>query len=170
MSERFFGKYRGIVLVNLDPEQRGRIQAQVPAVGGLAPTSWAMPCFPSAGMQAGFFTVPPVGAGVWIEFEGGDIDHPIWSGCFYATVAEVPVLAAAAVPPAMGCFVLQTQNQTTVMVSDAPGPAGGVLLKTALGAMISISDVGITISNGQGASIAMIGPTVAVNGTALTVT
>lgn len=170
MSEKFFGKYRGIVVLNTDPESRGRIQAQVPAVTGIALTSWALPCFPSAGIQSGFFTVPPVGAGVWIEFEGGNIDAPIWSGCFYATGLEVPAVAVPAVPPAMGCFVLQTQNQTTLMVSDAPGPAGGVLLKTALGAAISISDVGITITNGQGAIISLIGPTVSINGTALTIT
>ena len=49
--QRLFGKYRGTVLNNLDPLQLGRIQATVPDVSGLAPTSWAMPCVPVAGKQ-----------------------------------------------------------------------------------------------------------------------
>ena len=165
----YFGKYRGVVTNPLDPEKRGRIMAIVPSIEGYVPTSWALPCFPSAGTQAGFFTVPPIQAAVWIEFENGDLDKPIWSGCWYATAAEVPPLAAPAVPP-MGCFVMQTMGQTTLMVSDVPGPTGGILLKTKTGAMIAINETGITISNGQGATIMMNGPTVTINNGALAIT
>lgn len=165
----YFGKYRGVVINNVDPEKKGRILAIVPSIEAFVPTSWAMPCLPSAGMQAGFYTVPPLQAGVWIEFEAGDIDKPIWSGCFYALAAEVPVLAAPAVGP-LGCFVMQTMGQTTLMVSDVPGPTGGILLKTKTGAMIAINETGITISNGQGATLMMTGPTVTINAGALTVT
>jgi hypothetical protein len=56
------------------------------------------------------------------------------------------------------------------MLSDVPGPTGGILLKTTTGAFISISAVGITISNGQGATIVMTGPSVTVNAGALVVT
>jgi uncharacterized protein involved in type VI secretion and phage assembly len=165
---RYYGKYRGTVMSNLDPMQMGRLQVSVPDVV-LAPLNWAMPCFPVSGMQAGAWMIPGLGAGVWVEFEQGDPDHPIWSGCWYGSAAEVPALALAA-PPVTPPIVLQTQGQTTLMLSDVPGPTGGILLKTMTGALISISDAGIIISNGKGASITMTGPTVTVNAGALTVT
>ena len=89
--QRLFGKYRGAVLNNLDPLQLGRIQATVPDVSGLAPTSWAMPCVPVAGKQMGTFVLPQIGSGVWI-FEQGNPEHPIWTGCFWG-VGEVPAHA-----------------------------------------------------------------------------
>jgi uncharacterized protein involved in type VI secretion and phage assembly len=85
---RFFGKYRGLVKDNKDPQGLGRIQATVPAISGMT-TNWALPCTPYAGASVGFYTMPPVGAKVWIEFEGGDPTFPIWSGCFWQT-GEVP--------------------------------------------------------------------------------
>src|SRR5829696_3378890 len=164
----YFGKHRGTVLNNVDPQQIGRLQVTVPDVP-LALSSWAMPCFPVAGIQSGAWMIPSIGAGVWVEFEQGDPDYPIWSGCYFGSAAEVPALALAA-PPALPNTVLQTTGQTTLMLSDVPGPTGGILLKTATGALISINDVGITISNGKGATIVMSGPTVTVNSGALVVT
>ena len=70
---------------NIDPEQIGRIMAQVPDVLGETPSSWAMPCVPAAGIQAGVFVVPPIGSQVWVEFEQGDPDYPIWTGGFWGT-------------------------------------------------------------------------------------
>jgi uncharacterized protein involved in type VI secretion and phage assembly len=78
---RFFGKYRGTVVNTADSEQIARLQAVVPDVLGTVPTTWAMPSAPFAGPGAGVVVLPPVGAGVWIEFEQGDPDYPIWSGC-----------------------------------------------------------------------------------------
>jgi len=165
---QFFGKYRGTVANNVDPMQQGRIQAIVPDATGAIPTSWALPCLPMAGIQAGVFTVPPIGAAVWIEFEQGNTDYPIWTGGFWGSAAEVPALALAT-PPALQSIVLQTVGQNTLMISDTPGPTGGILLKTTTGAMIAINDVGITISNGQGATIVLAGPSVTVNQGALAV-
>jgi uncharacterized protein involved in type VI secretion and phage assembly len=165
---QFFGKYRGTVANNVDPMQMGRIQAIVPDATGAIPTSWALPCLPMTGIQAGVFTVPPIGAAVWIEFEQGNTDYPIWTGGFWGSAAEVPALALAT-PPALQAIVLQTVGQNTLMISDTPGPTGGILLKTTTGAMIAINDVGITISNGQGATIVLAGPSVTVNQGALAV-
>jgi uncharacterized protein involved in type VI secretion and phage assembly len=165
---QFLGKYRGTVLINSDPMQMGRIQALVPDVYGVVPSTWAMPCVPMAGPQAGEFVLPPIGASVWIEFEQGNQDYPIWSGCFWGSAAEVPALALAA-PPAIQPIVLQTTGQNTLMLSDVPGPTGGILLKSASGALIQINEIGITISNGQGATIVLAGPTVTVNQGALAV-
>jgi len=162
------GKYRATVINNVDPMQIGRIQAMVPDVAGFVPSTWAMPCVPAAGINTGFFTVPMIGAGVWIEFEHGDADYPIWVGGYWGTAAEVPVLAHA-VPPGVTGFTIQTPLKNGLVVSDVPGPTGGILIQTTTGAMISVSDVGIIISNGKGAVINMTGPTVDVNLGALTV-
>jgi uncharacterized protein involved in type VI secretion and phage assembly len=171
MSEhkKFFGKYRGTVINNIDPLQIGRIQATVPDVSNLIPTSWAMPCVPIAGKQSGMYMVPQIGAGVWIEFEQGDPDHPIWVGGFWGIVAEVPALALAGVP-ASPSIVLQTALQNSIVVSDLPGPAGGIILKSTTGATIIVNDTGIYIQNGKGASIVMAGPAVNINLGAMIIT
>jgi len=167
-DKKYFGKYRGMVLNNVDPMQMGRLMVQVPDISGLLPSTWAMPCFPVTGKQMGVWVLPQVGSGVWVEFEQGNPDYPIWVGCFPGSTVDVPALALAG-NPASPSIVLQTGLQNTVMISDMPGPAGGILLKIATGAMISISDVGITISNGKGAVISMTGPTIDLNAGALTI-
>ena len=163
-----YGKYRGTVINNVDPMQIGRIQAAVPDVAAIVPGTWASPCLPVAGINSGVFTVPIIGAGVWIEFERGDPDYPIWVGGYWGSAAEVPLLAHA-VPPGVPGMTLQTPLKNGLVISDVPGPTGGILIQTATGAMISVSDVGIIISNGKGAVINMTGPTVDVNLGALTV-
>lgn len=165
---KFYGKYRGTVIDNVDPLQIGRLMVQVPDVSNILPSSWAMPCVPLAGIQAAIYAIPMIGSGVWIEFEQGDPDYPIWVGCFWGTAAEVPVLALAG-PPGVQQVVIQTALQNTLLISDVPGPTGGILLKSSTGALLSISDTGITISNGQGATIVMVGPAVTVNEGALEV-
>jgi uncharacterized protein involved in type VI secretion and phage assembly len=165
---KFFGKYRGIVIDNIDPLQIGRLRAQVPDVSAVVPSNWAMPCLPFAGIQSGFYVVPTIGSPVWIEFEQGNPDYPIWAGCFWGSAADVPALARAGVP-GLQQIVVQTTSQNTLLISDVPGPAGGILLKSSTGALISVSDAGITISNGQGATITMNGPAVTINQGALEV-
>jgi uncharacterized protein involved in type VI secretion and phage assembly len=163
-----YGKFRGTVINNVDPMQIGRIQAMVPDLAGFIPGTWAMPCLPMAGINTGVFTVPMIGSGVWIEFERGDQDYPVWVGGYWGSAAEVPVLARA-VPPGVSGITIQTTLKNGIVVSDVPGPTGGILIQTTTGAMISVSDVGIIISNGKGAIINMTGPSVDVNLGALTV-
>ena len=169
---KFYGKYRGLVIENIDPEQIGRVMVQVPDVLGEIPSSWAMPCVPVAGIQSGIFAVPPIGSQVWVEFEQGDPDFPIWTGGFWGLVADVPIFATAppAIPPGQN-LVMQTTGQNMIMVSDAPPSpvTGGIVLKSVSGAMIVVNETGIYISNGQGATITLVGPAVAVNIDALTV-
>ena len=170
VPQQYFGKYRGIVVNNVDPEQLGRIMALVPDVSTVMPTTWALPCLPVLGLQLGVFTVPMIGAGVWIEFEQGDPDYPIWTGCFPGSLLDVPT-AAKLVPPAVPAITLQTALQNSIVVSDMPPtPAsGGIVLRSATNAMIVVNDSGIYISNGKGATITMVGPTVTVNNGALVV-
>jgi uncharacterized protein involved in type VI secretion and phage assembly len=167
-AEPLYGKYRGMVVNNVDPMQIGRVQVMVPDLAGLVPGTWAMPCLPVAGINTGVFTVPMIGAGVWVEFERGDPDYPVWVGGYWGTSAEVPALAHA-VPPGINGITLQTPLMNGIVISDLPGPTGGILIKSATGAMISVNDVGITITNNKGATITMTGPTVDVNLGALTV-
>ena len=165
---KYYGKHRATVVSNIDPEQRGRIMAMVPDVLGMTPSSWAMPCFPIAGKQQGAYFIPQIGAGVWIEFENGDTDHPIWTGCFWGSAAEVPALALAG-NPASPNIVLQSTLQNSIVISDLPGPTGGIMLKSTTGATIIVNDTGIYIQNGKGASLVMAGPTVTINNGALVV-
>jgi hypothetical protein len=174
-GRKFYGKYRGTVVNNIDPEQRGRIQAIVPAVSNVIPTSWAMPCVPMAGKEQGVFMVPQLLSGVWMEFEGGDPDKPIWVGGFWGTMAEVPKLALIPppIPPGQN-ILIETTLQTTLLLSDAaPSPlTGGIILKSASGAsMLVVNDSGIYLQTGgpAGASITMIGNTVTINKGALIV-
>lgn len=167
-ADRYFGKYRGIVINNIDPMQTGRLMVQVPDVSNILPSTWALPCLPFAGTQSGFYVLPEIGSAVWVEFEQGDPDYPVWVGCFWPTAADVPALALAGTP-GLQQIVVQTVSMNTLLISDTPGPTGGIMLKSSAGALISVSDVGITISNGQGATITMTGPAVTVNEGALEV-
>jgi uncharacterized protein involved in type VI secretion and phage assembly len=169
MADKYYGKHRGVVLNNIDPLQKARLLIQVPDVLGLGTSSWAMPCVPMAGIQTGVYVVPMIGSGVWVEFEGGDPDFPIWCGGFWGSAAEVPALALAGVPGSPN-IVLQTSLQNTIVISDLPGPTGGIMLKSPTGASIIVNDTGIYIQNGKGASIVMAGPSVTINNGALMIT
>jgi uncharacterized protein involved in type VI secretion and phage assembly len=79
-EKKFYGKYRGVVVSVLDPERRARILVQVPAVYKDSVSGWAEPCLPLVGLRAGLVALPQVGAAVWVEFEQGDPERPIWSG------------------------------------------------------------------------------------------
>jgi hypothetical protein len=170
MSEgpRFYGKYRATVLNNVDLQNQGRIQVQLADRYGLFPSTWALPSFPFAGLaQSGMVALPPLASAVWVEFEAGDPDYPIWTGAFYPDPASFPVLAMGLTPLTPN---LHMQTTTGVSFTLSDNPAAQVMIKTPTGASIIIGAAGITISNGQGATIAMAGPSVAVNGAALVVT
>jgi len=170
-ATKFLGKFRGTVTQNIDPMMRGRLMVIVPDVLGPVPSSWAEPCVPLAGPTGppmGVYMVPPIGAGVWVEFEQGDPTHPIWVGCRWGAQSDVPPLAHAGLPISPN-IVLQTAGQNSLVISDLPGPTGGIMLKSTTGATLIVNDTGIYIQNGKGASIVLTGPAVNVNMGALTV-
>ncbi|MEM1053951.1 MAG: phage baseplate assembly protein V [Bacteroidota bacterium] len=164
-SPSYFGKYRGVVTDVNDPLMTGRIRATVPDVLGDQQSGWALPCAPFGGTGVGFFSLPTVGAGVWIEFEHGNPDYPIWAGCWWGTVAEVPPMLLA--PPYKKLMIV-TEGGQTVTLDDTPG-IGGITLETSSGQKLVLSATGVEIDNGMGAKITMQGPQVSVNSGALDV-
>ncbi len=171
-TQPFLGKYRGTVINNIDPELRGRLLINVPDVLNVVPSTWAEPCTPLAGPTGpgmGVYMVPPIGAAVWVEFERGDPNYPIWVGCRWGASSDIPPLVHAGLPASPN-IVMQTLGQHSFVISDLPGPTGGLMLKSAAGASIIVNDTGIYIQNGRGASLIMTGPTVTVNNGALVVT
>jgi hypothetical protein len=180
--KKYIGKYRATVILNTDPEQRGRLQLMIPAVLGPTPSTWAEPCVQLAGPTGppmGVYMVPPIGAGVWVEFEQGDPDKPVWVGCRWGLQSDIP-LAALGGNPADPSIVIQSLLQNAIVISDLPPsvpppvmppvpPTGGIILKSATGASIVVNDAGVFISNGKGASITMIGPMITINNGALVV-
>lgn len=127
-TDRFYGKYRGLVVSNVDPLGQGRLQAMVPEVLGEIPTGWAVPCAPYTGIQAGFFAIPATGAGVWIEFEAGDTSRPIWVGGWWgATDVPMKPMSVPTQPTTkilrteFGLIVAMDDVEQSITVSDAAG-------------------------------------------------
>jgi Type VI secretion system/phage-baseplate injector OB domain len=158
---KFYGKYRGKVANNIDPMQLGRIQVSVPSVLGDGSLSWAMPCVPFAGSGVGFFMIPPNDANVWVEFERGDIDYPIWTGCFWG-VGEVP-----ATPAVAEVKVIKTAD-VTLTLSDLPG-VGGCTIELKNGQKIKLGSLGVEIVFNQTRKINLEAMQVSINGNALEV-
>jgi len=107
----FYGKYRGQVFDNNDPLTRGRLKVIVPGISN-SPLTWAEPCVPYAGSKIGWYTMPPKGANVWIDFERGDVDYPIWTGCFWGTEAKDGVPPDATQPEIK---VFQTEKMKLIL-------------------------------------------------------
>jgi len=146
-----YGKYRGRVTDNEDPEGRGRIKLTVQSLLGNAETNWALPCQPFGGLAAvGAFLVPPVGATVWVEFEQGDISHPIWTGAYWNAESEPP-----ATDPAF--HVWQTPFGHRVELSDAEGEERITITHAGEGAPnIQIDEAGsIITTDGAGAKVTL---------------
>lgn len=127
-TDRFYGKYRGVVSDVDDPSKLGRIKAKVPAVLGDEESGWALPSLPFTGPTMGQFTLPPVGAGLWIEFEAGDPSLPIWTGCFWSsgqlpkdqdgTEASPPVRI---IQSEKGLLIALNDDAQIISISDANG-------------------------------------------------
>lgn len=146
-GQKYWGKYRGTVINNIDPELRGRLMVSVPDVLTLIPSTWAEACTPLAGPTGppmGVYLVPPIGAGVWVEFEHGDPNRPIWVGCRWGSQADIPSIAHAGLPVSPS-IVLQTAGQNMVVISDVPGPAGGIMLMSGPSSVL-VNQTGISLT------------------------
>jgi hypothetical protein len=160
LEQRYFGKYRGSVVKNDDPSKRGSVEVKVPTVLGET-TVWALPCAPYAGPKVGFFAIPPVGAGVWVEFEGGRLNHPIWTGCFWA---EGEIESSDADPgvfffrtpagfirmkEADGTIEIETEGGTSIVLSATEIKVDGKTIKhSAGGSATELGAAGFDAMNG----------------------
>ncbi|MFP4598060.1 MAG: phage baseplate assembly protein V [Persicimonas sp.] len=163
--KKFYGKYRGKVEDNVDPLQMGRLRVSVPAVLGDGNVGWAMPCVAYAGPGVGSFALPPVGANVWVEFEAGDPDRPIWAGCFWAE-GEAPAI------PAVADTKIFKSEGVSVTIEEAPG-GGSMVVEVgppvvATPQKLIFGPSGIVLEHGK-ASIKLTRTSVSVNDGALEV-
>ncbi|GAA1249673.1 MULTISPECIES: phage baseplate assembly protein V [Streptomyces] len=170
-NNSYLGKFRGRVVDNNDPLRIGRITVEVPDVLGDEASTWALPCLPFTGPEAGQFVVPPPGAGVWVEFEQGDPSFPVWTGCWYGTAEELPPDARrelAANSPSKP-VVVQTPAAHKLVMNDTAGAGQGILLQAQGGAYIRITREAVVIATGAGAEVVLRGNEVTINEGQLTV-
>lgn len=148
VDSRYYGKYRAFVSDNADPENRGRLRLQIPdALGDNIISGWALPCAPYGGSAGlGFFFIPDKDAGVWVEFEQGNLDYPVWVGTFWAKpggTTEVPDPASSQSPPTSK--IIQTANHT-IELADANGSEAITITDNANNNVVSLSKDGVKIT------------------------
>lgn len=160
VEKRFYGKFRGFVVDNADPEQLGRLKLRVPSVlGNDVVTGWAMPCVPYGGdADQGFLFIPEVDAGVWIEFEEGDLEFPIWVGTFWSKPggeSELPKPNNAdgaeqdSVQDPPTRKIIKTKKGHTIQLEDADGEEMVTIVEAINGQVITMNQDGITITDGK---------------------
>ncbi len=148
-QNKFYGKYRAFIVANEDPEQRGRIKVVVPSVFGREVSCWCLPCLPFGGLEEqGLFMVPEVDAQVWVEFEEGNPDMPIWTGVFWQPKRAIPSEAKKSPPTTR---VLKTASGHVLQFDDESG-AEKVALKHSIGSELSIDEKGRTLLTDQNGS------------------
>jgi hypothetical protein len=149
VDARYFGRYRGQVTDNSDPDNLGRIRAKVPKILGDEETGWALPTFIYGGAsEQGFFAVPDIGAGVWIEFEGGDLSYPLWSGTWY-TSGAIPESARP------GKKVLKTKSGHKIVLDD---DGGNVEITDTNGNTVAMDSSTIKIAAGSATTVVIDAP------------
>ena len=111
-----------MVTNNIDPLHLGRLQVAVPSILGKGRESWAMPCVPYAGNGVGLYAMPSIGTNIWVEFEAGDPDAPIWSGCFWQR-GQMPL------PPTAPSTKMFKTEAITLTVDDEPRAGGSITVE-----------------------------------------
>jgi uncharacterized protein involved in type VI secretion and phage assembly len=152
-QDKYYGKYRGFVASNQDPDQLGRLKLRIPSVLGTQVTDWALPCLPFGGTAGiGWFAIPERDAQVWVEFEEGELRRPIWVGTFWQKTDDVPA-DAQKTPPTTRLF--QTPSGHVLQLDDEDG-AEQIRLHHAGGAELMIDENGtITITDQAGNAITL---------------
>ncbi|HEX8720456.1 MAG TPA: phage baseplate assembly protein V [Pyrinomonadaceae bacterium] len=158
VEARYYGKYRAFVVDNADPEKRGRLRVRVPSVtGDEVVTGWALPCAPYGGAAGdGFFFVPEVGAGVWVEFEAGQLEYPVWVGVFWSKPGGEPETpksngadgAEAEVQDPPTRKIIKSRKGHTLQFEDADDDETVLLVEATHGHVIALNKDGVTVSDG----------------------
>lgn len=151
VDARRYGKYRGFVTNNKDPKRIGRVKLVVPSVSDSHETNWALPCLPFGGRaQQGFFFVPEKDSQVWVEFEEGDINRPIWTGVFWQCKEDLPQDAARPEPTTR---VLQTKSGHLLQFDDADGQQRVRLFHAANAELTMENDGSVELRNAGGGTL-----------------
>lgn len=152
IENRYYGKYRGKVVDNKDPKGLGRIRVEVPELLNDQKTGWALPCLPYGGSKdTGLFTVPEVGSNVWVEFQAGNLSHPIWTGIWWGEPSggnEVPSEAQTSEPTVK---ILKTKAGHRIELHDSMGQEK-ILITNKDGSIIDMDSMGMTVSSDSGRS------------------
>jgi len=153
VRRKYYGKYRGFVADNADPEQRARLRLRVPSVLGEAITGWALPCLPFGGLaDQGLFLVPEVDSQVWVEFEEGELSQPIWTGTFWQQSGDPPAEAALEEPTTR---LLKTPSGHLLQFDDKAGEER-FLLYHPQGAQLEIDAQGsVVLTDARGANVTL---------------
>jgi len=153
VAERRYGKYRGIVADNDDPQKRARLRLRVPSVLGEEESDWALPCLPFGGAaDQGFFAVPEANAQVWVEFEEGDLHRPIWVGTFWQAQADVPQDASISPPTTR---LLRTPSGHTLQFDDKSGDEQIRLRHPQEATLVIDKDGTIALTDAKGAKLTL---------------
>jgi uncharacterized protein involved in type VI secretion and phage assembly len=166
VERRYLGKYRGIVVDNADPARLGRLRLRVPSVlGEDVVTGWAAPCAPFGGLaNQGLLFIPDRDAGVWVEFEEGDLEFPIWVGTYWSKrdgKSGLPKPEAAdgteqgdvQDPPSRK--IIKTQKGHTIQFEDADGEEIILIREGSQGHLLRMDQKGITITDKSKNTIVM---------------
>ncbi len=149
LRDRHFGKYRGFVVDNADPDKRGRLKVSVPALFAQETLDWALPCLPFGGLQdQGLFVVPDIGAQVWVEFESGDRNYPLWTGTFWQAQGDAPKDAGGNDPDPT-VRVIKTAKGHFLLFNDADN-AEQIHLEHSAGATLDIDAHGTMVLTDAG--------------------
>lgn len=163
----YYGKYRGVVADNKDPNGLGRVRVRVQDVLGDEVSGWALPSAPYAGKDVGLYLIPPKDAFVWVEFEHGDPDYPIWCGCFWAP-GDAPSKA-----PKKEDMPLKKVLKTDVgaITLNDSSSDGGITIEMNKDPKLKITldKNGIVITTGNGATVKLKDKKVSINDDALEV-
>lgn len=153
VEAKYYGKYRGFVSDNADPEKRARLRVRVPSVLGEAETGWALPCLPYGGLaDQGLFLVPEIGAQIWVEFEEGELSHPIWTGTFWQQSADTPTEAAKDEPTTR---LLKTTSGHVLQFDDEDGEEAFRLYHPTAAEMTIDKNGTVAITDAKGAKVTL---------------
>lgn len=163
-ERRFYGKYRGVVVDDRDPARIGRLRARVPSLlGPDVVTGWATPCLPYGGAaDQGLLFVPPTGAGVWVEFEEGDLEFPVWVGTYWTSPGADTQLPRPQTDDGNGTGevqdpptrkIIKTAKGHTVQFEDADGSESVLVREGGQGHMLRMDRDGVTLTDSRGNTV-----------------
>jgi len=138
MADKHFGKYTGIVVENRDDDNLGRLQVSVPSILEEDDLITAVPALPY-----GYFFVPEVGNKVWVEFEGGELGLPLWTGVQYVPGEWAD--EGIANPPQKR--VVRSPTGNYLLLSDRQGEEGVKLFSTAVLEIRSLGTIDLRAPN-----------------------